>query len=258
MLQAGCFRGGNRYERYREGVRVNFWSDADWADVLNQVVTDDGYVRYDLLMRNANGVRYSLERYVAQIHDAGPANRPELFPTEADRLAYYINAHNALSMYGVVSRDLPENVYFSGLLEETRFVVGGRWVSLEQLANGFVRPFGDPRAHFALNCMAVSSPPLRREPYVGEWLDEQLEEQGWRFLNDPRAVQPEDEDTVRLTELVTRFYPEDFLGAYQRRTGARAVNIIEAVAPYAAEEAPLRGAQDYVALPFDWSLNQAR
>jgi hypothetical protein len=258
VLLGGCFRGGGAYERYRAGLRVQFWSDADWADVLDQVVTEDGYVRYDLLTGNANGVRYSLDRYVAQIYDAGPANRPELFPSEVDRLAYYINAYNALSIYAVLEREMPENVYFSGVLFDPRFVVGGRRVSLEQLTDELIRPFGDPRVHFALNCMAASSPPLRREPYVGEWLDEQLEEQGLRFLGDARAVQRVDEDTVRLTELITRFYPEDFLDAHQRRTGARAVSIIETVAPYAGEDSPLRGAESYVALPFDWSLNRAK
>jgi hypothetical protein len=161
-------------------------------------------------------------------------------------------------MYGVLWRDLPENVYFSGVLVQHRFVVGGRWMSLEQLLNEMIRPFGDPRVHFALNGMARSSPPLRKEPYIGEWLDGQLAEQGRRFLSDARAVQRVDDDTVRLTELVTRFYPQDFLGAHERRTGAKAVSIIEAVGAYAGEDSPLLGAQEYLALPFDWSLNRAR
>src|SRR5262245_27849042 len=78
LLLCGCSRAGGGYERYATGMRVQFWSDADWADVLDQVVTEDGYVRYDLLARNLNGVRYSLDRYVGQIYDASPANRPEL------------------------------------------------------------------------------------------------------------------------------------------------------------------------------------
>jgi hypothetical protein len=77
-------------------------------------------------------------------------------------------------------------------------------------------------------------------------------------LSDARAVQDVEGDPIRLTELVARFYPRDFTQAYRRQTGVAPVSIIEAVAPYAAEDSPLLDARDYVVLPFDWSLNRAR
>jgi hypothetical protein len=258
FVLCGCSRNGGAVpQRYQPSSLVEIWSDENWGAVLNRVVTEDGYVRYDLLTQNTDGVRDDLYRFVGQINQASPENRPELFPGEIDQLAYYVNAYNALSLYGVLERRLPANVYLSGLLHDPYFVVGGRRVSLDQLENR-IRRFGDPRVHFALNCATRSSPPLRREPYEGSKLDQQLDEQGERFLDDARAVQVVDQDTVRLTELITRFYPEDYLQAYERQTGTRPVNIIEAVAPYAPEDSPLLDASDYEALPYDWSLNRAR
>jgi hypothetical protein len=254
---SACSRGTREPPQgYQPGSPLTVWSDADWKSVLDRVVTDDGYVRYEPLSENEDGVRDALYRYVGQVARTSPENHPELFGSAAQRLAYYINAYNALSLYGVLRRDLPANVYFSGMLHDPHFAIGGLRMGLEQLENRVIRRFGDPRVHFALNCMTRSSPPLRREPYDGEALDRQLDEQGERFLRDARAVRPVDQDTVRLTELIARFYPDDFLDDFERRTGARPVNIIEALAPYAGPDSPLLDAADYVALPYDWSLNR--
>ena len=55
-------------------------------------------------------MRDTLYEYVGQINAASPDNRPELFPTDTDKLAFYVNAYNALCMYGVVQRGYPGNV----------------------------------------------------------------------------------------------------------------------------------------------------
>ena len=258
LLLSGCFRGGREEApRYHSSIRVTYWNDHDWAEVLHQVVTEDGYVDYELLLSNADGVRDTLIRYVQRIGAASPANRPELFPSETDKLAYYLNAFNALAMYAVTEQDLPGNIWLSGVLHSAYLPMGGRRINLDELEARIIRPFGDPRVHFALNWMSRSCPPLRREPYEGARLDEQLDDQGMRYLSDPRAVQAVDADRIRLTELITRFYPQDFTQTYERLSGVTPASIIEAVAPYAAPESPIHTAKDYVALPFDWTLNRA-
>jgi len=259
IMLGGCVsRSKSTSRRYVAAQKVERWDDVEWALVLSRVVTDDGYVDYDPLVENSFGVRDALLRYVGRIGAASPANRPELFPSESDRLAYYLNAHNALAMYEVVERGLPENVWLSGIFQRAYFSLGGRRLNLDELENGIIRGFGEPRTHFAVNWMSRSCPPMRPEPYVGARLDEQLEAQGWWFLSDARAVQEVQGDPIRLTELITRFYPRDFTQAYVWQTGVAPVSIIEAVAPYAGEDSPLLNARDYVALPFDWSLNRAR
>jgi hypothetical protein len=42
-----------------------------------------------------------------------------------------------------------------------KYRVGGEDMSLYALENDIIRPLGEPRVHFALNCMAVSCPRLR-------------------------------------------------------------------------------------------------
>jgi hypothetical protein len=234
------------------------WDDADWETVLSRVVTDQGYVNYDLLIDNVDGVRDALHRHVGRINAASPANRPELFPTETDKLAYYLNSYNALCMYAVLERDLPDNVWLSGILHSDYFSMGGRRISLDELENRIIRPFGDPRVHFAINWMSKSCPPLRREPYEGAKLDQQLDEQGVRYLSDNRAVQVVNENTIRLTEMIASFYPQDFISAFERLSGVTPVNVLEAIAPYAAPDSPVQNAENYERFPFDWNLNRAR
>jgi hypothetical protein len=237
--------------------RLTQWSNADWQQVLVQVVTDDGRVRYDALTANANGVRDALQRYVSAIGQASPENRPDLFPTPDHRLAYYLNAYNALCMYGVLQKGLPSNVLLSGLYMTARFPVGGRETTLDALERQHIRPSGDPRTHFALNLMTQSSPPLRREPYEAARLDADLADQGRRYLADARAVQRVTDTRVRLSELFTKFYPGDFQEAYSRAAGVRNPTILDAIRPLAGPDSPLRSATEYESLSYDWSLNRA-
>src|SRR5207245_3482772 len=136
-------------------------------------------------------------------------------------LAYYINAYNALCMYGVLQKVLPGNVALSGLYQFSKFPVGGNEMTLDSLEKQYVRSAGDPRIHFALNCMSKSCPPLRKEAYEGSKLDAQLADQGKRYLSDPRGAQKASDTKVKLSEIFTKFYPGDFKDAYSRMSGKK-------------------------------------
>jgi hypothetical protein len=258
FVLSGCIGGGGAVSHeYAPKKRLAQWSNVDWQHVLAQIATDDGLVRYDALTANTNGVKDALFRYVGSINQASPENRPDLFPTPPDRLAYYLNAYNALCMYGVLQKGLPSNVALSGLFITAKFPVGGRSLTLDALEKQHVRTAGDPRVHFALNCMSKSCPPLRKEPYDGSKLDEQLVDQGRRYLSDPRGVQKVGETKVKLSEIFTRFYPVEFQEAFTRQTGQRNPSILEAIRPYAAPDSPVQTATEYESMSYDWSLNRA-
>jgi hypothetical protein len=257
FVLSGCVGGGGAVsQEYAPKTRLAQWSNADWQTVLSTVATDDGLVRYDALTANTNGAKDALFRYVGSINQASPENRPDLFPAPSDRLAYYVNAYNALCMYGVLQKGLPSNVALSGLFLTAKFPLGGRGMTLDTLERQ-VRTSGDPRVHFALNSMSKSCPPLRREPYEGAKLDEQFADQGRRYLGDPRGVQKAGETRVKLSEIFTKFYPVEFQEAFTRETGRRNPSILEAIRPYAAPDSPVQTATEYESLSYDWSLNRA-
>ena len=80
----------------------------------------------------------------------------------------------------------------------------------------------DPRIHFALNCGAVSCPPIA--VYSGEDLDSQLDDATKGFLEDNTTVNTED-NSISLSMLF-KWYKEDF-----GETDERIIQWIRAQAP---------------------------
>ena len=214
---------------------------AAWERVLRGRVLYDGRIDFVGLRSEPR----DLEAYVAWIATHGPRTTPEGFPTDATRLAYYINAYNALAMYQVVetSRRPEQRIRFFAL---TAVAIDGRHTSLYRLENAVIRPLGEPRVHFALNCMVRGCPRLPREPFDPARLDLQLEREARYFLNEPRNVQVD--PPLRLVRLnsILSFYREDFL--------VQAPSLVAYVNRYREEPIPESYSVSFI--PYDWTLQQ--
>ena len=126
-----------------------------------------------------------------------------------------------------------------------QFALGGEYVSLYTLENRIVRPLGDPRVHFALNCMARSCPRLPREPFRAELLDAELQACAQYFFSEARNVELlPGKKTVRFNQIL-EFYREDFL--------TRAPSLIAFANMYRDEKIPADWKVEFI--PFDWRLN---
>jgi hypothetical protein len=214
-----------------------------WARVLERRVDESGRIDFAGLA----GDRSDLDAAVAAIAAASPRSSPAGFPTKESALAYYINAYNALAMYNVLQSGIPAEL---GTIKvrffyRNRLVVGGERISLYALENDVIRPIGDPRIHFALNCMVRACPRLPREAFQADRLDAQLESAAREFFADPRHVGlDEATQTVRFSEIL-RFYTEDFLAA--------APSLIAYANRYRDEKIPETWKVAFI--PYDWTLN---
>lgn len=237
-----------QYER--QGFVTAFTSE-DWQIVLDKAVTPGGYVRWNVLQQDPK-VCDALMRYVSLIGRVSPDNRPDLFQIKADQLAYWINAYNAVCIYGVLLRNLsnPPAVYATD-----HFLIGNNPLTLDQVEQQKIKPLNDPRAAFAVNHCTHSSPPLRKEPYSGLTLGSQLVDQGRIFLNDSRGAVRVDDNVVKISNLLVIDYAPQFLGAYQAKFG-KPGTILQAIQPYAAKHSVLAGATKAVPLGYDGSLNR--
>lgn len=213
----------------------------DLAEVLARYVDEDGRVDYEALRAE----REPLDRYVAWLAAVGPRTRPELFPTDEARLAYWINAYNALVLFQVVERESLSSV---GAIKGrffwwTCFEIDGGELNLLDLENEVIRGgFEEPRVHFALNCASVGCPRLPREPFEPERLEQQLAREAERFLRESRNVAVEGDEVV-LSELF-EWFSEDFDGdplAWIRANGPP-LDL--------PQDAPVRYR------PWDWELNE--
>src|SRR5438874_10586033 len=72
---------------------------------------------------------------------------------------------STLFPYTTLFRSLPGNVALSGLYHLVKFPVGGENTTNRELEGKHVRTAGDPRIHFALNCMSKS---CRSEEHTSE------------------------------------------------------------------------------------------
>ncbi|MEM8874531.1 MAG: DUF547 domain-containing protein [Planctomycetota bacterium] len=253
VFAVGC-GGGSVASQYRPTAALSAWSDEEWAHVLDVVVTPDGYVRWDKLRSNEAGSRDALLHYVGRIEAASPGKRPDLFITDAQKQAYYVNAYNALCMFGVMKRGYPDNIILTfppaALFFFDRFNVGGQGITLDTLEQKKLldRWDRDPRFHFAFNCASTSCPPLRNEPYDAGRLDEQLAEQARVTLSDDRAVRRLADGTVGLNDIFTKFYKSDF-------TRDEKIDLLDTLRGLAGPDSPVHDATGYTGIGYDWSRN---
>lgn len=163
------------------------------ARVLDQYVVD-GRVDYDRLAQQGS----TLAQYVASLATAGPQSTPEQFPDDSARLAYYLNAYNALVVHAVIAhwpigsvhevRGPIEPKAGFGFFYALSFDLDGETINLYDLENRHIRGFGDARIHAAINCASASCPALRAAPFEGSQLDAQLEDATRTFVGDPQHV----------------------------------------------------------------------
>jgi len=166
------------------------------ADTLNTFVNAQGMVDYKRLRRK----RYELGLLLEELGKLDPSEY-DSWP-QADKIAFWINTYNLHKLKVVVdnypitptSRILavywgPLNVrHVEGKIAEHKFLVMDEQFTLAEIERRFFRGgFDDPRIFFALTSASLSSPPLRNEPYYGDRLDEQLDDQVRRFLSNPLA-----------------------------------------------------------------------
>ena len=226
---------------------------AGFTTILDDVVDQDGFVDYASLKANPR----PLDAYVARLAATDPANLPD-----ADRLAFWLNAYNAYTLYLVRERYPVGSIlgtdtgpFIPGVNSPfaARFaVIGGRRVSLDDIEHGTIREqFSEPRIHFALVCAAVSCPPLREEAYRGAALDAQLDDQGRRFLQNPFKNQIDLAEGEAVLSKIFDWFEDDF--------GGSDAAVQRFLAPYAAteaERAALAAARlDVKHADYDWSLN---
>lgn len=214
-----------------------------WKQVLSEFVDEDGWVDFEGLQKQPT----DLNKYIAFVAEANPENDRNLFPTAESKLAHYINSYNALSIYNILDSNIPETN--AGLRKIKFFVfkkirIGGKVMSLKDYEDNIIRKQGDPRIHFALNCMAVSCPKLLKVPYDKSNLNQQLNDGARYFFAESRNLTINLEKKMAYTSEILKFFPEDFL--------AKASTLIEFINTYATAKIPADFNLDY--FDYNWTV----
>lgn len=174
--------------------------------------------------------------------------------TTSERLAFWINAYNALVIRQVLDNFPIGSVTEVGLagrwsfFKNAQFTVSGKPHTLDGIEHGIIRPvFAEARVHFALVCGAVGCPALRAGVWSAGPLESQLDEATRSFINDPSKVRPEPERGVLRLSPIFDWYADDF-----RKSAGSVVAFLNRYRTGPAIPAGLK--IEY--MEYSWSLNE--
>jgi len=235
------------------------FNDKDWAAVLRDHVKN-GLVDYAGLQRS----RDPLDRYYALISAMGPTTAADQFPTRYHRMAYGINAYNALVLCAVLEDPARPSMYDVSLppLETgITFLLDGRSTTLRAIEERLLEESGgDVRVIFALSRAAMGSPGLRFEPYRADAMERQLQEAAAAALDNPYLLQIDNNQHAIFAWLNIISRQEAFLEYWQARRRTRAPTLLSVLTDMASprRRQALNGAIDYAIrpMPFDRRLNR--
>lgn len=235
-----------------ERISITDVDHSDWSRLLAQYVTSDGRVDYAAWKRSRDGIS-RLDAYLdhlSRVDGSQSASRE-------DRLAFWINAYNALTIRGIL-REYPttsirNHVSHVGynIWKHYQLRVGDESYSLSAIEHEILRPLGEPRIHFAIVCASIGCPPLRNETYVPERLEEQLTDNARRFFSQQQNFRIDRQyNRVELSSIFN-WFAGDF-GETRREQ-------LDAIAPWL----PSEQARKFIRRPdvtvryldYDWDLN---
>jgi len=140
-----------------------------------------------------------------------------------EQFAFYINAYNAWTIKLILSgypgiksiKDLGNILKTPWKKKISR--IDGDVITLDDIEHHILRPkFKDPRVHFAINCAALSCPPLWSQPFLGSTLDRQLDDATRAFINNSKRNYL-DGETLYVSRIFKWFgkdFDEDIIGFF--------------------------------------------
>lgn len=177
---------------------------APWANVLKNYVDSNGRVDYSGLKKD----RVELQQFVDQLA------RTDISRFTADEAkAFWINAYNALTLKAVTDKYPVKSIRRIWRVWDTSKDVAFGQYTLNDIEHEIVRPMGDPRVHFALNCASIGCPRLPNKPFYPETLNEQLNQEAARFINDPEKVRLDLQNNAVYVSSIFKWFKGDFLKA---------------------------------------------
>jgi len=212
-----------------------------------------------------NGIRLSLVDYGAVKADPDYAGalgalaiaKPGSLTSDAERIAFWINAYNLAVIKAVLDQYPTRSVkdggsLFSSIWKKKVVTVGGTAHSLDDIEHGILRKaFKEPRVHFAIACASLSCPDLRAEPFEAARLDAQLDAQATAFLsNATKGLQPGPDGTSARVSSIFKWFAGDFAAS----GGVAAFLRAKAGPPLSGKLGAITDA-GLSYLDYDWSLN---
>ncbi|MEM8547885.1 MAG: DUF547 domain-containing protein [Pseudomonadota bacterium] len=178
---------------------------------------------------------------------------PDADATQAERLAFYINAYNVMSIQGILDGYSPSSIWGRlRFFKRRKYDLFGTSMSLFDLEHDRIISEGEPRIHFAIVCASQSCPPLQSTIYTVAGLDAELDAAATGFINDPANNRFDAGQRKAELSSIFKWYRDEFEAAGGGSLGGYLAQYVtdEAVANSLRSDDWSFKFQDY-----DWSLN---
>jgi len=252
-------------------INAGFGYD-DYAAVLKDYIDNRGMVSYKRLKAR----RESLDLFVLTISKLDAKTYEKW--SNKEKIAFWINAYNALTLKVIIDNypikpSFFKSIYYpknsirqiKGVWDKKKFKVMGKDMTLEDIEHKILRKkFDEPRIHFALVCAAMGCPQLRNEPYLGEKLEEQFENQIHHSLADDKKLKINRKDDEVHMSSIFKWFGGDFVSKYApeekmvglSRNEAAVINFISKYLETSDSSYLMTGNFKIKYLKYDWSLNE--
>ncbi|MEM9172608.1 MAG: DUF547 domain-containing protein [Pseudomonadota bacterium] len=205
---------------------------------------DNGNVDYRAFARSTE-----FAQMVTALATLAPAQDAD----QANRLAFYINAYNALSIQGILDGYSPESIWGRlKFFKRRKYDAFNTSLSLYELEHERIISEGEPRIHFAIVCASQSCPPLQSTLFTPAGLDAQLDAAARGFINAQDKNQFDVANRKATLSRIFKWYKQEF-------EVAGGGSLAGYLAQYADDPALAQSLKNddwsFSYFPYDWSLN---
>ncbi|GAB4327841.1 MAG: DUF547 domain-containing protein [Flammeovirgaceae bacterium] len=171
-------------------------------DFLGKYV-EEGGVKYKEIKKNPTELK-SLVEMIANIKLESKATN--------EIKAFYINSYNILVIKGIIDAyPVGSPLDVLGFFDKKIYKVAGEDITLNHLEHEIIRKkYADARIHFVLVCAANGCPQIADFAYFPATLDQLLDLQAKKAINNPQFVKIGAKDKKVLLSEIFKWYKDDF------------------------------------------------
>jgi len=232
---------------------------ASFDQLLEKYVDKDGLVDYKS-WKASSADRKLLQNYLSHLSTANP----QLEATKDSKLAFWINAYNAVTIEGILQkfptpsiRNHTAKVVGYNIWKHLKLKVGADAYSLNSIEHDVLRKMDEPRIHFAIVCASIGCPRLLNQAYTAEDLDDQLASNTKDFFSRPQNLQFDGPSSTLKYSRIIDWFGADF--------GAGQTKQLDYLFPYFPENVQKQvrvsssaGKLRIGYLEYDWDLNKQK
>ena len=211
------------------------FNHSSFNDLLQTHVSSSGKVNYNGFKAN----RTALRNYISSLGDHMPNNT---WTTE-DKLAYWINAYNAMTIDLILRNPSVKSIKdIDKPWDQRLWKLDKKWYNLDEIEHQILRKMDEPRIHFAIVCASVSCPKLQNKAFTASNLDNQLTNATKEFLSD-KSKNNLSKSNVKLSKIF-KWFAKDF---------KQNQSIIDFLNKYSDIEISQNASKSY--MDYNWDLN---